>query len=64
MAEIVNLKRARKAKARAAKEAEAEAARAKFGTPKALRSLNKARSEKERRDLEARRLTPGKDLED
>jgi hypothetical protein len=56
MAEIVNLKRAKKAKARAAKEDEAAANRVRFGTPKQLRELTKARSEKAARDLDAGRL--------
>jgi hypothetical protein len=53
MADIVNLRRAKKAKARAAKEKEAEANRATFGTPKPLRELAKARREKERRHVDA-----------
>jgi hypothetical protein len=53
MGEIVNLRRAKKAKARAAKEKDAEANRAKFGTPKGLRDLEAARREKDRRDIDA-----------
>jgi Domain of unknown function (DUF4169) len=64
MAEIVNLKRTRKAKIRVAKEAKAAAARAKFGTPKALRNLNKARSEQDRRWAESHRLTRSEDRDD
>ena len=64
MAEIVNFRRAKKAKARAEKDAEAENNRAKFGTPKALRDLNTARSENDRRDLDAGRLGPAKDRKD
>ncbi len=44
MAEIVNLKRVKKAKARADKEAEAASNRAQFGTPKNLRELAKAQA--------------------
>ncbi len=60
MAEIVNLKRVKKAKARAAKEDEAATNRARFGTPKHLRELTKARSEKAAADLEAGKLDPDK----
>ena len=60
MGEIVNLRRARKAKARAKAEEEAAANRALHGTPKDLRELTKARSEKARRDLEAARIEPDK----
>jgi hypothetical protein len=56
MAEIINLRRARKARERNTKEAAAAANRLKSGTPKALRGLEKARSDKVERDLEARRL--------
>jgi hypothetical protein len=63
MAEIVNLKRARKAKTRAVKEAEAGENRARFGVPKAARSLTKAQSEKAARDLARLELDPDKPLE-
>ena len=53
MAEIVNLRRARKEKTRAQKGKTAEANRVTHGTPKSLRDLAKARSEKSARDLEA-----------
>lgn len=53
MAEIVNLRRARKAKGRADKEKAAEASRIVHGTPRALRDLAKARAEKAARDLDA-----------
>ena len=56
MAEIVNLRRVRKAKARIAKETEAEANRAKYGTAKAVRDLTKARAVKTAHDLSARKL--------
>lgn len=61
MAEIVNLRRARKAKMRAKKEADAEAARVQSGAPKPARDLTKARTEKALRDLEGMRLDPDKD---
>ena len=57
MADIVNLRRARKAKARSEKEAEAEANRAKHGTAKPVRDLARARGEKAKHDVDAHRLT-------
>jgi hypothetical protein len=56
MAEILNLRRARKAKARAKKEAEAEVHRSKFGAAKSVRKLVKARADNERRSLDGARL--------
>ena len=64
MGEIVNLRRARKAKARAAAQDAASANRAVFGTPKRVRELTKARSEKEQRDLEGSRLESDKTPKD
>lgn len=64
MGDIVNLRRARKAKARVAAGNEAAANRAIFGTPKPARDLTKARSAKQQRDLEAGRLDPDKTLKD
>ena len=52
MAELINLRRARKAKGKAEKERTAEANRITHGTPKDLRDLNKARAEKAARDLD------------
>ena len=60
MAEIVNLRRVKKAKSRAAKADAAAANRVLHGTPKQLRALTKARSEKSARDLEAAKLDSGK----
>jgi len=62
MAEIVNLRRARKAKARQEKAIEAETNRVQHGTPKHVREVTKARSEKAGADLEAHRLDADKDL--
>ena len=62
MAEIVNLRRARKAKARKEKASEAERNRAAHGTPKHLRDVTKARSEKAGAELEGHRLDVDKDL--
>lgn len=53
MAEIVNLNRARKAKARREKEKAADANRLRHGTPKRERDLAKAQREKSLRDLDA-----------
>jgi hypothetical protein len=56
MSEIVNLRRARKAKARDEKEKIAAANRAKHGVAKSVRALAEARGEKVARDLESHRL--------
>ena len=53
MAELINLRRARKAKARGEKDKAAEANRLLHGTPKSLRDLAKARGAKAARDLDA-----------
>ncbi len=63
MAEIVNLRRVKKAKARAEKSAQADANRAKHGVAKPVRDLAKARDEKAARDLDAQRLDRDKDGE-
>ncbi|WP_332714513.1 DUF4169 family protein [Pelagibacterium mangrovi] len=52
MAEIVNLRQARKAKARAQKERASEANRAKFGRTRAERDLESKISDKLDRDLD------------
>jgi hypothetical protein len=59
MAEIVNLRRVKKAKARAEKSAQADANRARHGVAKPLRELAKARDEKAARDLEDHKLDEG-----
>jgi Domain of unknown function (DUF4169) len=56
MAEIVNLKRVRKAKARATKDEIAVENRARHGVPKAERRLTKARSDKLARDHDSTKL--------
>jgi hypothetical protein len=56
MAELINLRRARKAKAKAEKAKTAEANRVAHGTPKAVRDLAKAKTELAARRLENRRL--------
>lgn len=56
MAEIVNLKRVKKAKARAAADEKAAANRVLHGTPKRLRKLADAEREKNAREADAHRL--------
>lgn len=56
MAEIINLRRARKAKARTEKDAAADANRVKHGTPKALRNLAETRREQAAERLSGHRL--------
>ena len=55
-AEIVNLRRARKARGRADKAREAEANRAKHGVAKGAHDLAKARAEKDAKAVDAHRL--------
>jgi len=61
MAEIVNLNRARKAKARSQKDKTAEANRIAHGTPKALRNLTEARKDKADQALSGHRLEKDED---
>jgi hypothetical protein len=61
LAEIVNLKRARKAKSRAEKEKTAEANRIAHGTPKVLRKLSKAQENKAEQRLAGHRLEKSED---
>jgi hypothetical protein len=56
MAEIFNLKRARKAKAKAEKDKTAEANRIAHGTPKAAKNLAKAREKQAEQRLSSHRL--------
>ena len=56
MADVINLRRARKAKARDEKVKTAEANRLLHGTPKNLRDLAKARSDKAAQHMDAHRL--------
>ncbi len=58
MAELVNLNRARKARARAGAEAKAVENRVKFGRTKAERKLDAARAEKAVRDIDAGKREP------
>jgi hypothetical protein len=56
MAEIVNLRRARKAKARGEREKTAEANRVHHGTPKRVRDAAKADTDKAVQTLDSHRL--------
>ncbi|HEY5239368.1 MAG TPA: DUF4169 family protein [Rhizomicrobium sp.] len=56
MAEIVNLRRARKAKSRVAKETDAANNRAQHGVAKKVRALQKAKAEKSKQLIDAHRL--------
>ena len=56
MAEIINLRRARKTKEKAEKEQTAEANRILHGTPKAVRKLSEARKDKAEQRLAGHRL--------
>ena len=61
MADIVNLKRARKDKARRERDNEADANRRRFGRTKAEKTADKDAETRARQTLEARRLEPKKD---
>ena len=61
MAEIINLRRARKEKARAEKEKTAEANRLAHGTPKVLKKLERAKTEKAKEHLSGHRLEQDED---
>ena len=58
MAEIVNLRQAKKAAARKADRAQADANAAKFGRTKAERALEQARTDKAARDLDGHQRDP------
>jgi Domain of unknown function (DUF4169) len=58
MAEIVNLRRARKQMKREQEQGRAERNRLMHGRPKAERQLQTARAEKARRELDGHRLPP------
>jgi uncharacterized protein YicC (UPF0701 family) len=60
MAEIVNLRGVRKAKTKAEKEKAADANRVLHGTPKAVKKLAEARTEKARQTLAGHKLEPHK----
>jgi hypothetical protein len=56
MAEIINLNRARKAKARTEKDKTAQANRIAHGTPKALKKLSEAQTDKAEKGLSGHKL--------
>ena len=58
MAEVINLRRARKAEVRAQDGKDANANRVLHGTPKPLRDLAKARTQKAEQTLKGHRLDP------
>ena len=61
MADIINLRQARKAKSRAAANAQAAENRRKFGRPKAERDMQAAQERLARRRLEGHRLADDAD---
>jgi hypothetical protein len=64
MAEIINLRAARKAKARAEKEAEADENRARFGRPRQEQMSTEATREMQDRKLDAHRREDAADGDD
>jgi hypothetical protein len=56
MAEIVNLRRARKDKARRERESEADANRRRFGRTKAEKAADKDAQERNRRDIDGKKI--------
>ena len=62
MAQVINLRRAKKQKARAVKERDASHNRVRFGTSKSQEKVNSARAEKARTDLEGKKLDSDKPL--
>ncbi len=60
MAEIVNLRRARKDKARRDRESEADANRRRFGRTKAEKTADKDAESRARQSLDGKRLDPDK----
>ncbi|MBS0221182.1 MAG: DUF4169 family protein [Proteobacteria bacterium] len=58
MAEIVNLRRARKEKARREHDNEAQANRLRFGRTKADKAADRDRGKRERETLDGKRLEP------
>jgi hypothetical protein len=60
MAEIVNLRRVRKAKARRDRESEADANRRRFGRTKAEKTADKDNEIRARQSLDGKQLDPDK----
>jgi len=61
MADLINFRRARKARDKAAKEQTSEANRVRHGTPKRLRKLAQAQKDKAEQSLAGHRLEKGQD---
>lgn len=61
MTEIVNLRRARKARDRAAREDEAARNRTRFGTGKVVRTVARAERERAGTALDGHRIAPAND---
>ncbi len=61
MAELINLRQARKARAKAQKEKAAETNRVLHGTPKTVRKLSEARKDQTEQRLAGHRLNDGDD---
>ena len=61
MAELINLRNARKQKAKAEKEKTAQANRVAHGTPKALRKLSDARKDQAEQRLSGQKLEKAPD---
>jgi hypothetical protein len=61
MGEVVNFRRAKKAKAHAVKTAEADANRVKHGVPKSERNLAQARVDKDKKTADAHKLSKDED---
>lgn len=64
MAEVINLRRARKAMARSQKEEQAAQNRLLFGLSKAERTANAKLREKGKRQLDAHQLVSSRSLDD
>lgn len=60
MADVINLRQARKEKARRARDGEAAANRTRFGRTKAEKVADKDSRERSQRALESKRLEPEK----
>lgn len=60
MADVINLRQARKEKARRERDGEAAANRTRFGRTKTEKAADKDASERSRRALESKRLEPEK----
>jgi len=64
MADVINLRRARKDKARHEREREAETNRLRFGRTKAQKSADRDAAARSQRSLDDKRLSPDKPDDD